>query len=150
MSFKPGDVITVSNSKRKSVVLAYHEVSDTYPLATVNYMNSTGWLGSTVASAAKKTGEFIEPMHIEEATKSPDIHVGDEIMLPWASINRVSFVTRQTNNGLLEVFDHQNGCNGILFLVEPAFQHCAKTGRHADISRIRKLLESLNEEEKDG
>lgn len=146
MSFKPGDVITVSNSKRKSVVLAYHEVSDTYPLATLNYMNSTGWLGSMIAGAAKKTGEFIEPMHIENAKKSPDIHVGDEIQWSWAGISRVGFVTRQTNNGLVEIFDHRHGCNGILFLGEPAFQHCAKTGRHADISRIRKLLESLQEE----
>lgn len=149
MSFKPGDVITVGNDKRKLVVLAYHEVSDIYPLATVNYMNSTGWLGSTIASAAKKTGEFIEPMHFEKAKKSPDIHVGDEIQWSWAGISRVGCVTRQTNNGLLEIFDHRHGSNVVLFLEEPAFQHCAKTGRHADISRIRKLLESLKEE-KDG
>lgn len=147
MSFKPGDVITIDDHKHKSVVLAYHEVSDIYPLATLNYMNSTGFLGSTIARAANKIGEFIEPMRFEKAKKSPDIHVGDEIQWSWAGISRVGFVTRQTNNGLVEVFDHQHGCNGILFIGEPAFEHCAKTGRHADIYRIRKLLESLQEEE---
>ena len=146
MSFKPGDFIKVRwCSTRRAVVLAYHEMNDIYPLDTVVYMYSWGWIGSSFVGNITKTGEFIEPMRFVEANNSLDIYVGDEIRWTWADIERTGCITRITNNGLVEIIDTQRGINNVLMKEEPAFQHCVKTGRHTDVARVMKELEALEE-----
>lgn len=143
MSFKPGDVIATAGNKRKAVVLAYHEASDIYPIATVVYMYAWGWIGNSEAARVYKTGEFIEPMKVVSTTKSPALFVGDEIVWSWAGIDRTGCITRITNNGLYEIFDPRFGANCVLHHEEPALQNCHKTGRHFDVSRVLKELDAI-------